>query len=125
MGKKSRDKGRRFELEIRKELRDMGLFAERCDQAENADSKPDLMVSAEEGGLSAAIECKVRGQQCSLSYLMRTLAQTIEQNPHHDHHAVIARLDRTSPVVILTLEQWAALYSAYRRGRPETTPALD
>lgn len=125
MGKKSRDKGRRFELEVRNKLRELGLEAERYDQAENADEKPDLAVRVDKDGPIAAVECKVRGQQCSLSYLMKTLSETARQNPHHDHHAVVARLDRTSPVVVISLDDWASLFASYRGGCTEGETTVD
>ena len=115
----SRAKGRRFELEIRNKLRSLGLLAERVDQAENADNKPDLLVSVSQDSVQAAVECKVRGQQCSLAYLIKTLALTRGQNPHTQHHAVIARLDRAEPVVIISVEEWAKLFSATTRTTSE------
>ena len=108
----NRARGRRIELETRNLLRGLGLLAERRDQSENADEKPDLEVRVTNPGAMAAVEVKGRKQQCSLSFLIDTLQQTVEQNQHTEHHAVVARLDGRRPVVIITLEEWAQLFES-------------
>ena len=52
-GKHSRDKGKRFEQKIARELRDMGFDARRGWQAREGDDDPDVIVD-----LPVWIECK-------------------------------------------------------------------
>lgn len=117
----SRKKGRRYELEVRKSLREAGLDVERIHQEENADDKPDLEITSRDGRKAVAIECKVRGKQLPLAYLIDTLEKTIRENPTHDHHSVVARLDRTRSVAIIPLEVWTEYISrAIEEGGVET-----
>lgn len=107
MGKKSRTKGRGFELEVRKALRDAGLPAERRTQAETADDRPDLQVAT-----LLAVECKRRATQCSLSYLQDALQRLKAEAPAQEYHIIAARLDRRDPVVVLDLDDFIRLFTA-------------
>ena len=113
MGKKSRTKGRGFELEVRRVLRDAGLQAERRTQAETAEHRPDLEVETH-----LAIECKRRASQCSLAYLQDALYRLRGEAPGHTYHIIAARLDHKRPVVVMDLSDFTALYCEARGETP-------
>lgn len=98
-GKKSRDKGARFERYVVAKLKTMGYEAKRVPLSGAADGFPgDVMVKfpcAVHGHKWLTVECKIGRQVPNFIY------EKLET-----HKALIVKRDRKPPLVVLRLEDW-------------------
>lgn len=97
MGKASRDKGKRFELEIKHTAEDHGLDAVRVPLSGATDfAKGDVVVTAP-GGVKWTIECKKRGNG------FKTIYRFLEKG---DCDLLVIGADRKPALAVLPLEDF-------------------
>jgi Holliday junction resolvase len=98
-GRGPKRKGSRFELEIVRLLQELGLAAEKVPlSGQVKGGKYDCDVSVPVRGVDRRVECKRRARA------FMTIDAMLGGN-----FAVVVRDDRSRPLVVMTLEQWAEL----------------
>ena len=106
----SRQKGKRGELELAKELRYLGYEARRGQQYSGANGDADLI-----GIPHIHIECK-RVERLNIEDAM---AQAIGDAKHGEHPAVFHRKNRGKWMVTMLLDDWIELYKEYELAQEE------
>ena len=106
MGKTSRDKGKRGELELVAELRRLAFgSARRAHQYCGTESSADIL-----GLEKIHIECK----RCESLSIYKAMQQaTRDAGETQDIPVVMHRRSRQPWLVIMNLENWAKMYQAY------------
>ena len=103
----SREKGKRGELELARELREYGYDCRRGQQYSGANGDADVV-----GLLGVHIECK-RQEKLNIH---DAIAQAVRDKKDGELPAVFHRRDRTDWLVTMPLEDWIAMYREYSAG---------
>ena len=98
MGSLSRRKGRAWEQEVARKLRDLGLECRRGWQTREGSDDPDVICEA----LGAWLECKVG----ACPNLWAAMDQAATAAPPGVAPIVIARRNRKRDVVVMDLDDW-------------------
>ena len=106
MGKSSRDKGKRGELELVAELRRLGFGSvRRAQQYCGTESSADIL-----GLEKIHVECK----RCESLSIYKAMQQaTRDAGETQDIPVVMHRRSRQPWLVIMNLENWTKMYQAY------------
>lgn len=102
MGKRSRDKGKRVELEIVHRHRDLGIDAERVPLSGASGGRFTGDIVIDQGGSTLRAEVKARADGAGFKQLETWLG---------DNDLLFLRRDRAEPMVLLTWRTYADLIS--------------
>lgn len=108
MGKMSRDKGKRGELELAHKLREYGYETRRGQQFSGANGDPDVL-----GLPYIHIECK-RVERLDL---YSAVSQAIFDSRTHELPAVFHRRNNHKWLVTMELEDWIQIYKEWEAGK--------
>lgn len=108
-GKRSRTKGRRFEQEVAKKLRDKihGCTAKRGMQFRGGAMEPDveLIINTKHGGIGFHIECKC-GKNPNI---LKAYEQANAERDLLDIPAAVTKSDRCTPLITISLDAFIDL----------------
>src|SRR3990167_2629213 len=107
MGKSQRTKGHNFERWVVRTMAESGWVTKRLLQYQEGHDCPD--VTAYCSASTLAIECKVGARPD----LFAALAQAESQDPGYGRPMVIAKKDRSSPVVVMRLSEFLEIGRAH------------
>lgn len=116
MGKMSRDKGKRGELELAKKLREYGYETRRGQQFCGAKGDADVI------GLPGI---HIEAKRVEKLNLYEAVKQSVRDSVYEDLPAVFHRKNNQEWLVTMRLTEWMEMYKAYTESKDEYELQLD